>query len=252
MPHSKFCLWYPAALVVHLQQPGSLRTEIAPRLSTLWLLAKFPLPSTLHGDRKELMLISPVSYPIRCTIRSCQKDTIEARSSSSSLRCTNLLSLHIASGSFLQHQPRPAIHPSPKVQTQWPQEITQHTYLSWLQSTGQVTECLWTVFQSSQRNKSRHLHLNKLCCPFSMSRYLPVHSVTWYLLAGTQANTWDFPMVNLNLANCNLTYYTNKLQPNLIPTRLFLCVIFFCHLCILSALLFLGCALRTLLINRTS
>lgn len=40
--------------------------------------------------------------------RRCQKDTVEAKSSSSSLRYTFPLGLGVASNSFLQHQPGPA------------------------------------------------------------------------------------------------------------------------------------------------
>lgn len=91
-----------------LPSSKSLRTWISCQFSMLWLLVKFPLPYILHGDRKELILISLMSSRMWCTARRCQKDTVEAKSSSSSLRCTFPLGLGVASNSFLQHQPGPA------------------------------------------------------------------------------------------------------------------------------------------------
>lgn len=101
----------------------SLRTWISCQFSMFWLLVKFPLPYILHGDRKELILISLMSSRMWCMARRCQKDTGEAKSSSSSLRCTFPLGLGVASNSFLQHHPGPVIHPSPEAQTQWSQRI---------------------------------------------------------------------------------------------------------------------------------
>lgn len=54
-----------------LLSPGSLRTWISCQFSMLWLLVKFPLPYILHGDRKELILISLVSSRMWCMARRC-------------------------------------------------------------------------------------------------------------------------------------------------------------------------------------
>lgn len=197
-PYSKFCLWYLGASVVRSAVTWPLRTGIACQLPMLWLLVKFLLPYIFHSDGKELNLISPVSSLTWCTARRCLKDAIKAKTSSSSFKCTYPLGLDAASSSFLQHQPGPTIHLSPEVQTQWPQQIMQHTDFSRLQSRVQVTECLSTILhwylsiQLSERNKSSHLHLNKLCYPFPVSRYLPVYSMPWYFPVGTFPSTWDF------------------------------------------------------------
>lgn len=56
-----------------LPSSKSLRTWISCQFSMLWLLVKFPLPYILHGDRKELILISLMSSRMWCTARRGQK-----------------------------------------------------------------------------------------------------------------------------------------------------------------------------------